>query len=517
MSLLAGATDPVSGAARTHFNPLSVYRAFMATISATGAALVWFRRDLRLTDNPALHAAVLTGRPLVLVFIDQRDRTLGTAPGAAADWWLHGSLARLERDIAARGGQLTLLRGDPAQLIPELARTHGVAEAFWNRSGEPAIDARDRVLAAALHAAGTTPHAFAGTTLIDPASLLTGSDTPYRVFGAFWRAAMRELAPRPCLPAPEALTMTAGTPPGDRLAEWSLRPSRPDWASGFAAEWQPGEAGAADRLELFLDEALDGYAEGRDRPDRHGTSKLSPHLGFGEISPRQVWHSVQARLVAGAGGHAAERFLAEIGWREFAYYLLHHFDDLRSANFNRSFDAFPWRSDTAGFTAWTRGQTGIPLVDAGMRQLWTTGWMHNRVRMVCASFLVKHLRCDWRQGMAWFEHTLVDADRAVNAASWQWVAGSGADAAPYLRIFNPVRQGERFDPDGRYIQQWVPELSGLPLRWIHEPGKAPAEVRQAAGLVLGQTYPFAVCDLAAGRDAALAAYKAMKSETPDAL
>jgi len=482
----------------------------MATISATGAALVWYRRDLRLADNPALHAATQAGRPLILVFIDQRDRSLGAAPGAAADWWLHGSLARLASDIAGRGGQLTLLRGDPAALIPKLAREHDIAEAFWNRSGEPAIDARDRMLAESLKAKGTVPHAFAGTTLIDPGTLLTGAGTPYKVFGAFWRAALRDLAPKPALPAPERLLMAESQPAGERLADWSLRPSNPDWASGFDTQWQPGEAGAADRLERFLDRAFEGYAEGRDRPDQPGTSMLSPHLGFGETSPRQVWHSVQARLAAGASFQAAERFLAEIGWRDFAYYLLHHFDDLRTTNFNRRFNGFPWRSDRPGFTAWTRGQTGIPLVDAGMRQLWTTGWMHNRVRMVCASFLVKHLRCDWREGMAWFEHTLVDADRAVNAASWQWVAGSGADAAPYFRIFNPVRQGERFDPEGNYVRQWVPELAEMPKRWIHSPWSAPAATRQAAGLRLGASYPLPVRDLALGRDEALAAYRDIK-------
>ncbi|WP_417497634.1 cryptochrome/photolyase family protein [Maricaulis sp.] len=482
----------------------------MATISATGAALVWFRRDLRLSDNPALSAALRTGRPLILVFIDQRDRALGSAPGEAADWWLQASLTSLEHDIAALGSRLTVLRGDPADLVPALARDHGVAQVFWNRSCEPVIDARDRKLATTLQNAGVEPHAFAGTTLIDPASLLTGSGTPYKVFSAFWRAALRQLEPKAALPRPQHLPPGPPVPGAMPLAGLGLDPADPDWAAGFRTGWKPGEAGAAERLESFLDSALADYPEGRDRPDRTGTSRLSPHLGFGEISPRQVWHAVQQRLADGASYQPAEKFLAEIGWREFAYYLLHHFDDLRTTNFNASFDAFPWRKDADAFKAWTRGQTGIPLVDAGMRQLWTTGWMHNRVRMVCASFLVKHLRADWREGMAWFEHTLVDADRAVNAASWQWVAGSGADAAPYFRIFNPVRQGERFDPEGDYVKQWVPELAGLPKRWIHAPWSAPVPVRQAAAVTLGRTYPHPLCNLATGRDAALAAYRSLK-------
>ncbi|WP_417481723.1 cryptochrome/photolyase family protein [Maricaulis sp.] len=488
----------------------------MATISATGAALVWFRRDLRLADNAALSAALRTGRPLILLFIDQRDRALGSAPGEAADWWLQASLTALDGDITARGGRLDLLRGDPAEIIPALARDHDLAEVFWNRSGEPAIDERDRSIAETLQRSGVEPHAFAGTALIDPARLLTGSGTPYKVFSAFWRAALRQLEPNPALPAPQRLATGPAIPDATPLATLGLDPANPDWASGFRTEWQPGEAGAAARLEIFLDAALNDYPEGRDRPDRSGTSRLSPHLGFGEISPRQVWHAVQQRLADGANYQPAEKFLAEIGWREFAYYLLHHFTDLRTANFNRTFDGFPWRQDSAGFKAWTRGQTGIPLVDAGMRQLWTTGWMHNRVRMVCASFLVKHLRCDWREGMAWFEHTLVDADRAVNAASWQWVAGSGADAAPYFRIFNPVRQGERFDPEGDYVRQWLPELAGLPKRWIHAPWSAPVPVRLDAGLILGRTYPHPLCDLAAGRDAALDAYRSLKREPGEA-
>tara|TARA_R110000868_G_scaffold2321_2_gene17216 strand:- start:14807 stop:16264 length:1458 start_codon:yes stop_codon:yes gene_type:complete len=473
----------------------------MATISATGCVMMWFRRDLRLADNPALRAAVQTGRPLILLFVDDRDRKLGTSPGAAADWWLEGSLRRLGQDIAARGGQLSLHRGDPAVLLPQLAGSLAVDEVFWNRSGEPAIDARDRLIATQLRQAGIMPRVFHATTLVDPDQLKTGSGQPYKVFSAFWRSALRTLAPNAALPAPVSLTSASSPSGGENLTRWALRPTAPDWASGFAAEWEPGEAGAHRRLNEFLDAALDEYAEGRDRPDRAGTSRLSPHLGFGEISPRQVWHAVHDRLVAGAAIKPAEKFLAELGWRDFAYYLLHHFTDLRSENFNRAFDHFPWRSDPDGLAAWKRGQTGLPLVDAGMRQLWETGWMHNRVRMVCASFLVKHLGCHWREGMEWFEHTLVDADRAVNAASWQWVAGSGADAAPYFRIFNPVRQGETFDPKGVYIRRWVPELARLSSPAVHAPWKG----RRPSG------YPEPVVGLEAGRDSAMAAYHIMRS------
>lgn len=484
----------------------------MATISATGSALVWLRRDLRLADNPALHAAVRSGRPLLLVFIDQRERELGTSAGPAADWWLQASLESLSADIAALGGRLILRRGDPQDLIPELARQHGIDEIYWNRSGEPAIDARDAVIANVLEAEGHRPHIVAAAGLVDAPRLLTGSGTPYKVFTAFWRAAQRDLAPAANLPRPERIEPVLPHPASDGLASWQLRPSGRNWAAGFDTRWQPGEAGAAVRLDLFTSQHLDDYAEGRDRPDKSGTSKLSPHLAFGEVSPRQIWHAIQQQLVDGASYQSAERYLAELGWREFAYYLMHHFADLRQVNFNRNFDHFPWRRDPVALAAWTQGQTGIPMVDAGMRQLWTTGWMHNRVRMVCASFLVKHLRCHWREGMAWFEHTLVDADRAVNAASWQWVAGSGADAAPYFRIFNPQRQGERFDPDGAYVRQWVPELAGLPHRWIHAPWSAPEAALASAGIVLGETYPAPVTDLAAGREAALTAYRTMKSD-----
>ncbi|WP_300541633.1 deoxyribodipyrimidine photo-lyase [Maricaulis sp.] len=487
----------------------------MATPPATAPALVWFRRDLRLADNPALYAAVQSGRPLICVYIREADPAFQLSPGAAADWWLHHSLAALSQALDVRGGHLTLLSGRSESLIPELVRRHGIAEVFWNRVDWPWMDARDRRIADMLKSNGARARAFRIATLIDPPALLNGSGTPYKVFSAFWRAALKDLDPRTPLPAPDRLAASPETA-GDTLDDWCLTPRNPDWAVRFPDRWAPGEAGAHKRLERFLADSLSDYRNHRDRPDRFGTSRLSPHLGWGEISARTVWHRVQ--LHAERGGHFqdADKFLAEIGWRDFAYYLGHHFGDLRHTNFNRDFDRFPWRDDPEALAAWTTGRTGVPMVDAAMRELWATGWMHNRVRMIVASYLVKHIGCHWREGMAWFEDTLVDADPLVNAASWQWVAGSGADAAPYFRIFNPAAQGKKFDPEGHYVRRWVPEVNGLAPRDIHAPWAAPAGELAMAGIQLGTSYPRPVADLKTGRERALEAYRTMKAETvPD--
>lgn len=483
----------------------------MATPSATAPALVWFRRDLRLADNPALHAAVRSGRPLHLVFIRENDPALRLSQGAAADWWLHHSLEALSTAIAGIGGQLVLRTGTAEQLIPDIARQTGAAEVFWNRADWPWLDERDRRIADTLSADDIRPRAFRATTLLDPAELLNGSGQPYKVFSAFWRAAQKILAPRPPLPAPDAL-MAADAIDGDALDDWSLRPGRPDWARGFSQRWTPGEDAARKQLEAFVADGLADYKTQRDRPDMFGTSRLSPHLGWGEISARTVWHRVQLQAERGAAFGAAEKYLAEIGWRDFAYYLVHHFGDLRETNFDRKFDHFPWRDNADGLAAWQRGNTGVPMVDAAMRELWTTGWMHNRTRMIAASYLIKHIGCHWREGMRWFEDTLVDADPVVNAASWQWVAGSGADAAPYFRVFNPATQGEKFDPDGHYVRRWVPELAELPTRFIHAPWDAAQGELIRQGVELGRSYPRPVVDLKEGREAALAAFESMKAE-----
>ena len=469
------------------------------------AAILWFRQDLRLSDNPAL--AALAGRPVLPVFILEDGPW---APGGAARWWLHHSLAALARDLAARGAPLVLLRGDPRVLIPELAARIGAAEVHAARQTEPAARARDKATHGALAAAGRRLLLHGSALLHEPHLVRTGTGKPYSVYTPFSRALFTLLdGVAPPLPAPARLLRAPHAPEGLALEALGLLPSR-GWAAEFPDHWTPGEAGAAARLATFLDNGLAGYADRRNDPAAAwGTSGLSPHLHLGEISPRQVWHAATAR-----GGRGLETFLKELLWREFSHHLLWHRPEMPEAPLRPEFAAFPWAPDARLLRAWQRGRTGYPIVDAGMRQLWRTGWMHNRVRMIAASFLVKHLLQPWQDGEAWFWDTLVDADLAANSASWQWVAGCGADAAPYFRIFNPVLQGEKFDPAGTYVRRWCPELARLPDRWIHRPHEAPELVLRGAGVTLGREYPAPIVDLAAGRAAALAAFAAIRG--PDA-
>lgn len=472
----------------------------MATAAASAPALVWFNRDLRLADNPALHAAVKSGRPLLLVYIRDHDPLLRLSPGAASEWWLRHALAALQSAVRARGSELHLLSGDTASILQLICKRLNIREVYWNQTAMPWIDQRDRNIGHALLRKGIQPRVFRSTVLLDPEVIRTKSGSPFKVFSAFWRVAVQAYTCAHPHPAPSRIQGSPGLP-GDRLDDWAFLPQAPDWSRKFATFWQPGEEAAQVRLTEFIATALGNYKTERDRPDIDGTSRLSPHLAFGEISPRQVWHALDVALENGHPESAVEKYRAEIGWREFAYYLFHHFGDLRSDSFNPAFDKFPWVSDSAALDRWQRGLTGIPMVDAGMRQLWATGWMHNRVRMITASYLVKHLGIHWSEGMRWFEDTLVDADPLVNAASWQWVAGSGADAAPYFRIFNPVTQGQKFDPDGDYVRRWVDELASVPAPRIHEP-------ETVAG------YPSPVIGLKEGREKALAAYAGMRPQEP---
>lgn len=462
-------------------------------------ALVWLRDELRLHDNPALAAAARAGRPVLALYcLDELSP--GIRPlGGAARWWLAGSLERLGADLARHGVPLILRRGPAGDVVGDLARTLDVAEVHWNRRYDAAGIAVDTALKAALKARGVVAESHHAHVLFEPFAVKTGQGGPYRVFTPFWRACRALPPPRRPLPPPRLGRYDGPAIASDALADWQLRPTKPDWAGGLAAAWTPGEAGAARRLAGFLEHGLAGYADGRDRPAGETSSRLSPHLRFGEVSPFQLWHAVTDALVAGhrASERDADKFLAELGWREFCWHLLHHFPTLSTENFNQKFNAFPWRDDIPALHAWQRGQTGIPFVDAGMRQLWTTGWMHNRVRMVVASFLTKHLLLPWRAGEAWFWDTLVDADAASNPAGWQWVAGCGADAAPYFRVFNPAGQGEKFDADGAYTRHFVPELAGLGRADLHQPWRAMPPPRG---------YPAPIVDLAKGRERALAAY-----------
>jgi len=474
--------------------------------------LLWLRQDLRLADNPALHRAAAGGGPLACLYVLDDEGPGEHAIGGAQRWWLHRSLAALGQALAERGNALVLRRGPAAEIVESVAREIGAAEVFWNRCYEPFAVQRDAGLKQRLKTLGIAATSTNGSLLLEPWEVKTGQGEPFKVFTPFWRAVEAAYEDRPPLPTPRRLP-PAPAMASDALGSWNLLPRRPDWASDFGRFWTPGEAGAQQRLADFLEADLACYRESRDLPADSGTSRLSPHLHLGEISPRQVWHATRLRSGGGQDEAAAGKFLSEVGWREFSHHLLFHYPTLPERNWRASFDAFPWRRDTEALGAWQRGHSGYPIVDAGMRELWQSGWMHNRVRMVAASFLVKDLLIDWREGAAWFWDTLVDADLANNAASWQWVAGSGADAAPYFRVFNPVLQGERFDPEGSYVRRWVPELARLPAEWIHQPWKAPERVLAEAGVSLGRTYPHPIVDHKAARDRALAAFASMK-ESP---
>lgn len=438
--------------------------------------IMWFRDDLRLSDNPALYAAAELGRPLLCVFVHDEE-SAGVRPlGGAARWWLHGALQALSSDLEHHGGRLLIFRGSALQIIPAIAASCGAGTVLWNRRYGAAERRVDEVIKTGLNARHIEAKSFNGHLLYEPWTIKSRAGEPFRVFSAFWRAARLRGEPELPLVTPSGLSSfkyREGSEPSPvKLYDLALEPSSPDWANGLRVSWQRGEAGAQACLERFLDTVISSYADFRDYPDRASTSRLSPYLRFGNISARQVWHAAAA--VANPFQHDIasrnlEKFQSELGWREFSYHLLYHNPDIASQNFHPKFEAMPWRSDPVALKAWQQGRTGYPIVDAGMRELWNTGWMHNRVRMVVASFLVKHLLIDWRQGEAWFWDTLVDADPANNAASWQWVAGSGADAAPHFRIFNPVLQGEKFDPEGNYVRHWVPELAEVPISFMHSP------------------------------------------------
>jgi deoxyribodipyrimidine photo-lyase len=424
------------------------------TESDRSPVLVWFRQDLRLSDNPALAAAWKQGRPIIPVYIWAPEEEGAWPPGAASKWWLAQSLTALSGDLEHRGSRLIVRRGQSLATLRRLAAESGATAVFWNRRYEPAAVARDTEVKARLRDQGLDAESFNGNLLFEPWSVSNQSGKPFQVFTPFWRACLSKPVPPLSADAPRKLCATAEWPKSLDIADLALEP-RIDWAAGFRDAWQPGESGARKRLRRFLSAAAGKYEVDRDRPDLEGTSRLSPHLHFGEISPGEVWRAIQREL---PGSGVSEPYLRQICWREFAYHLLFHHPDTPEKPLRTEFERFPWRKDNEQIWDWRRGRTGYPLVDAGMRELWHIGWMHNRTRMVAASFLVKHLMIRWQEGATWFWDTLVDADLANNTLGWQWVAGCGADAAPYFRIFNPATQAEKFDPDSSYTRRWIPEL-----------------------------------------------------------
>ena len=476
-------------------------------------ALVWFRRDLRLSDNPALQAALDAGHVPVPVYIHAPDEEAPWAPGAASRAWLRRSLAALDADLRARGSRLVIRRGDSLAEVEKLIAETRAEALHWNRLYEPASIARDTRIKQGLKSRGLAVESHNAALLVEPWTVQTGQGDPYRVFTPFWKNARQRLSPE----APGAVPARLPEPPAGLLSldinDLGLAPPKnePRWDAGFWEHWQPGEAGAAELLEAFLEGAATGYKEQRNFPDRIATSRLSPHLHFGEISPRAIVAQVLARDWPAASKPDVEHFLSELGWREFSHHLLFHFPHTAQENLNPRFEDFDWADpDARLLEAWRRGRTGVPIVDAGMRELWATGWMHNRVRMVVASFLTKNLRYHWRHGADWFWDTLVDADLANNTQGWQWTAGTGADAAPYFRIFSPVAQAEKFDPAGKYVRRWLPELAKLPDAALAAPWEhADARAR------LAPDYPAKpVVDLRASREAALAAYSGPKTKPP---
>lgn len=476
--------------------------------------IVLVRNDLRLADNPALLAAARRGAPTIPVYIYSPQEDGEWSFGGATKWWLHQSLTAFSKSLKEIGAELLVLKDESTlDCLEKLLKKTGAEAVYWNRRYEPHSIEIDKSLKTRLKEVDVEVRSFPGNLIFEPWTISTGSGTPYKVYTPYWKACLEAETPAPPLSPPESLKPFEGTLEGLQIEDLELEP-KIDWASGMESFWEPGESGAEKRLRQFIDSALFTYKEDRNLPYQDGVSYLSPYLHFGEISPRQIWQQVKEALDKTDSNTKKENarvYLKEIVWREFAHHILYHFPATLEEPLRENFEKFPWESNHKDlYKAWCKGKTGYPIVDAGMRQLWTTGWMHNRVRMIVASFLTKDLLISWQDGAKWFWDTLVDADLASNTFGWQWTAGCGADAAPFFRIFNPVLQGKKFDPDGTYVREWVPELKHAPAKWIHEPWEASTEELERAGITIGVDYPEPVVNHGEARKKALDIYASIK-------
>jgi len=466
-------------------------------------AIFWFRQDLRLSDNPGLHKACIKHNVLPIYIHSENDKI-----GAASKVWLYHSLKNLNNNL---NNKLNLYYGNPKDIILELIKKHEVSLVCWNRCYEPNRISEDKIIKSEIKKLNIECHSYNASLLWEPWEVLKNDGTPYKVFTPFYKkGCLKAPAPRNLIPKIKTDNIFKDSNNKINLEDLKLLPSKKEknWDNELISLWNVGEKASCNKLKNFIDNGINNYKNGRDFPSLNSISKLSPHLHFGEISPHQIWHAVQNKIAENnIDIQNAEHFLSEIGWREFSYYLLFHFNKLPTKNFQSKFDSFPWGNNKSYLEAWKKGKTGFPIVDAGMRELWQTGFMHNRVRMIVASFLVKNLLIDWRCGAEWFWDCLFDADLANNSASWQWVAGSGADAAPYFRIFNPILQGEKFDKTGEYTKKYVPELKNIPDKYLFKPFEAPENILEKANIKLGKNYPMPIVDLKKSRDFALEAYK----------
>lgn len=473
--------------------------------------IVWFRKDLRIHDNPALWEAAQQGI-VIPVFIWSEEEELDYQSSEASRWWLHHSLHALQKKFESKGLALTVRRGNSLQQLTEISKQTNADAVFYSDRYEPSIVRRDQLITQSLLSSGIEVRSFQSNLLFPPGNLLNQKNQPYKVFTSFWKRTMQETVQRP-LPIPVEFVAYDQELPSLQLDELGLLPAIHGHEK-FHAYWEPGEEGAIARWQAFTEEGLSRYVEGRDIPSADSVSLISPHLAWGDISVRAIWHAAKRLNDAAIEEYIAtaiDAFLRQLIWREFAYHQLIHFPTMLDTPLREKFKAFPWQGSNEAFESWQKGLTGYPFVDAGMRELWETGAIHNRVRMVVASFLVKHLLISWTEGSEWFKETLIDFDAANNAMGWQWVTGSGIDAAPYFRIFNPVLQGQKFDSDGLYIRKWLPELEKLPLKYIHQPWKAPTELLLKAGIELGKTYPLPVIDHSFARSRALEAFAKVKN------